>query len=98
MTAPGPYKVEVVHGQYYKCRILGPGGKLIDATSDSHWAEVSVSRLNAAHAAGVQAERARIVEWLRKHYHDDSRETLGGYCWMCDDLLKLADELERAEG
>jgi hypothetical protein len=56
----------------------------------------------SAHASGVQAERKRIVEWLQS-----KNKLCGGRCKTtgecpdnptCEDLERLATELERAEG
>ena len=72
----GPYRVVEKYtglGVSYGI-ILDPNGNGIARDTDDEIA----AALNSAHAAGVAAERARVVEWLREKVSD------GHCCHRCE--------------
>ena len=53
--------------------------------------EAITTALNSAHAAGVAAERARVVEWLREQSQEWAPNSI------CIEIADLADEIEKEQ-
>jgi len=98
MTAHGPYS-ELDYMLDHARRLQRNGQVTMTCSSSDviKTIEEALAKLNSAYASGVQAERKRIVAWLRIQAMPRSGDDSTRAEWWAEDLRALSDELERAE-